>query len=160
MWAFTRAATPEGIRGHKRVTVNGMRFVIRKLNPLIDFPEDKMPQIFTSYVSRRPGADAPVEGPEASRKARESMYAVIRAGTVVPKIVQEEAKDDGVKASDLFRDPLLGPKLYIEIVAHSLNVFKGVKGLFFFHRIKLSLWMQWQKGTVEPQQKSLSPTAA
>jgi hypothetical protein len=159
MWPFARTATPEEIRGHKRVTVNGMRFVIRKLNPLIDFTEDKMPQIFTSYVSRRPGADVPVEGPEAARKARESMYAVIRAGTVVPKIVQEEAKDDGVRASDLFRDPTLGPKLYIEIVSHSLNVFKGVKGLFFFHRIKLSLWTQWRRDTDGAPQKSLTPAA-
>ena len=160
MWHFARAATPEEIRGHKRVKINGMQFVVRKLNPLIDFPEDKMPQIFSAYVSRRPVADVPVEGAEAIRKARESMYAVIRAGVVWPRIVQEAAKDDGLKASDLFREPSLGAKLYVEIVSHSLNVFKGVKGLFFFHRIRQSLLTQWRKDTAGPPQKSPSPVAA
>lgn len=155
MMFFGREATTADIRGHKRVRVNGMRFTIRRLNPLVDFTDGNMPQIFTAYYSRRPTVDAP-QTIETMKKAQADMYAVIRAGLVEPLIVAEEAKD-GLKASDLFRDPTMGPKLFIEIIAHSLQTFRGLKGLFFFHRIKLSLWTQWLKDMGVHRQKSHSP---
>ncbi len=155
MWPFRRAATVEEIRGHKRITVNGMKFVIRKVNPLLDFPGDKVPQIFTDFVSRRP--EAP-QTTESVKKAMEDTYAVLRAGVVDPVIEPEEAKA-GIKASDLFRDPTMGPTLFIEIVAHSLNMFRGVKGFFFSLRIKQSLWIPWLRDMGERRRRSLSQQA-
>jgi hypothetical protein len=159
MWPFSRAVTTEELRGHKRITVNGMRFTIRKLNPMIDFPADKMPQIFTSFVSRRPVDEEVKMTPEAIRKSQEDMYSVLRVGIVDPVIKAEDAKD-GLKASDLFRDPSMGPKLFIEIIAHSLQTFRGLKGLFFFHRIKFSLWTEWLKGMGKRRQELFSQVEA
>jgi hypothetical protein len=158
MLFFTRAATPEEIRGHKKIVVNGMRFVIRKLNPLLDFPDGRVPQIFTAYVSRRPAPATPPETTDAEvKRAREEMCAIILAGVVEPRLAAEDAKE-GIKATDLFRDPSLGIKLYFEVMAHSLNVFKGIKGQFFFLRIKLWLWMRWLKDMGVRRRMSLSPT--
>ena len=159
MWPFRRNATRYEIMGFKRVTINGMKFVIRRLNPLLDFPEDKIPQIFTSYISRRPARDKPEPEPTVAAllKAQQDMHAVIEAGVVEPKIAKEGA--EGICASDMFRDPTMGPKLYIEIISHSLNTFKGLRGVFFFHRIKLSLWIAWLKGMGEHRRKSYSRTA-
>lgn len=160
MWPFTRAATPEQIRGYKKIRVNGMRFVIRKLNPMIDFPDDKMPQIFTSYVSRRPAPAVPPETTEVERqRAKEEMCAIIQAAVVEPALVREDAKD-GLKPMDLFRDPTMGVKLYFEVLAHALNRFSGVKGQFFFLRIKLWLWTRWLKDMGEHRLKSPSLKAA
>lgn len=156
MWPFGRSATLEEVRGHKTVKVNGMKFTIRRLNPLVDFPTDKIPQIFTSFKTRRP--DVASDSPESLRRAQEDMYNTLRAGLVDPPLVQEEAKE-GMKASDLFRDPTMGPKLFIEIVSHSLTVFRGLKGLFFFHKTKYWLWTLWLKDMGERRLKSLSPMA-
>lgn len=139
MWPFTRAATVEELKGYKRVRIKGMRFVIRRLNPLLDFESDKIPTIFTAAHPRR-GANKtpPPVTPEAAARAEQDMYAIIAAGVVEPAL-----SPDGLTPKDLFRDMQIGTGLYIEIVAHSLNVFRGLKGLFFFHRIKLLLWMRW-----------------
>ena len=156
MWPFKKKSAEEILRAYKTVKINGMKFKIRKLNPLLDFPENSIPQIFTSTPARAV-KEAPITEKDAKRSI-ESLYDVIRAGVVDPVIVAEGK--DGIKASDLFRDPTMGPKLYIEIVSHSLNTFKGLKGLFFFHRIKLSLWMSWLKDMGERRQALLSQMEA
>jgi hypothetical protein len=153
MWPFSKDATLAAVKGYKKISVNGMRFTIRRLNPLKDFPADKMPQIFTDFQSRRP--EVQVDSPAALKKAQEDMYAILKAGIVEPEIVAEEAKD-GIKASDLFRDTTMGPKLFIEIVSHSLTVFRGLKGVFFSARTRLWLWMRWLKGMGVHRRMSLS----
>lgn len=152
MWPFTRAATVGELKGYKRVRIRGMRFVIRKLNPMLDFEADKMPTIFTAAHPRR-GANKtpPPMTPEAAERAEEDMYAIIAAGVVEPVLSK-----DGLTPKDLFRDIGIGTALYIEIVAHSLNVFRGLKGLFFFHRIKLSMWIRWLNGMADLRRKSSS----
>lgn len=152
MWPFTKAATVEELRGHKRIRVKGMRFVIRKLSPLLDFESDKIPTIFTSTHPRR-GANKnpPPATPEALKRAEEDMYGIIAAGVVEPAL-----SADGLTPKDLFRDMQIGTALYIEIVAHSLNVFRGLKGLFFFHRIKLLLWMRWLSDMADLRRKPSS----
>lgn len=159
MWPFSKKATAEAIRGHKKICVNGMNFVIRKLNPIVDFPNGKIPQIFTSFISRRPAKENPPPPTEDSiKKVQEDMYDVIRMGVIDPAIEPETAKE-GLKASDLFRDPTMGPQLYIEILAHSLNAFRGLRGLFFFHKIRHLLLTQWRKGMEAHRRKLRSPMA-
>lgn len=152
MWPFSRSPRKEELRGEKRISVNGMRFTIRRVNPIIDFPADRIPQIFTDFVSRRPKQE-PSSIPDI-KKAQEDMYAIIRAGVVSPEL-STDAKS-GITVDDLFRDPTLGPKLYIEILAHSLNTFRGIRGFFLFHKIKLSFWMEWLRGMELRRQASLS----
>lgn len=144
MWPFKPNLSVEKLRGYRKIVINGMAFTIRKLNPLIDFRSDQIPQIFTDYESAR--ARIP-DTPQTAKKAQEDMYAVIHAGVVSPDLVPE-GKKDGLNPSDLFRDPTMGLKLYYEIIYHSLNHFKGFKRLFFWIGIKLSLLMLYANGTV------------
>ena len=155
MWPFSRALTKDRLEAHRRIRINGMRLTIRRLNPLLDFPVDKMPQIFADFVSRR-GQREP--GAADLKRSLEDMVAIIEAAVVDPPLARDGK--EGIHARDLFRDPTLGPKVYIEILAHSLNVFRGIKGVFFYHRIKWSLWIQWRSGMAQPRPISSSPTAA
>ena len=141
MWPFRRRQSKEDFQGYKRVTINGMRFTIRRLNPLLDFSLEKMPQIFSDYLTRRVQKEDKVTTLAELKRQQDDMLGIIRAGVVEPKL-----SEDGISAADLFRDPTLGPKLYIEILAHSLSLFRGIKGVFFYQKIKWSLWIQWLKG--------------
>ncbi|HEA21481.1 MAG TPA: hypothetical protein ENH87_11235 [Pricia antarctica] len=133
------------LQGFKKIKVGGMRFVIRKLNPLLDFPHDKIPQIFTSYESRRPIDPNRQIQPQEMAKIQKDMYDVIRAGVTEP-VLHADGKD-GLCAEDLFRNIDIGYPLYFEIIAHSLNQFKGLKKLFFSIKIKRLLYTEWRKNT-------------
>jgi len=74
----------------------------------------------------------------------------VQAGLVKPELVpvgkgDQRGKEDGITVDDIFRDEDLAIKLYIEILAHSLNRFKGMRGLFFSIRIKHLLSTEWRK---------------
>lgn len=123
-----------------------MLFVIKKVNPFLDFPADKVPQIFTDYISRRK-VDPLAQPTQAEiQKIQEQMYAYVKAGVahiVAGKeklpLVEREKKEEGVTVEDLFRDQQMGYKLYWEIMNHSLNQFKGLRGVFF--SIKRRFWL-------------------
>lgn len=122
----------EQLQGHKVIKVCGQKFTIRKINPLIDFPADKMPQIFTTFKSERK-TDKSAYSPAA---IMEQMLRVIEAGVVTPPLVpvgkgDKRGKEDGLTAEDIFRDEETGVKLFQEIMLHSLNRYRGLKGLFF-----------------------------
>lgn len=131
----------ERLQDLKKIKAGGMRFTIRRINPLLDFTSDKMPQIFTEVLSVRK------EDPNRTRtnaellKMQEDMYSIIEAGVVEPQLVpigvgEKRGKEGGITVEDLFRDPAIGYDLYMKILDHSLNRFKGIKKLFFSIRTK------------------------
>lgn len=136
---FSKKPTKERLRQYKTVKISGMKFVIQKLNPLVDFTADKMPQIYTAYISRRkPNPEQQVS--EATlRKSNEDIKNIISAGLVPDKI------DQDINIEDIMSDSYLALKLYTEILAHSLNMYKGLRGLFFSAKIKRLLHLEYQK---------------
>lgn len=141
MWPFRRKKSLiEQLRGYKKITVGGMRFTIKRINPLLDFTSQTMPQIFTDFKSIK---DAPtLNDPTIQKKIQEDMYAVIQAGVVEPSLVKED-----IKVEDLFRDPDIGVNLYREILEHSFNKFKGLKKVFFSITTKYKSYIAYRKLT-------------
>ena len=152
----------EKLQRHKTVKVFGDRYVIRKINPLLDFSYDTMPQIFSSFISKRPVTET-VPHPSQIQKAMKEMKLIVQVGLVNPKLVpvgkgEKYRQEDGITIDDLFVDTELGTRLYLEILAHSLNQFKGLKGLFFSLRTRHSLFTEWRKNMANDPLKSCSPT--
>ena len=153
MWPFASKPDKAALQGHKSVNVNGHRFVIRKVNPLVDFKDDEMPQIFTAYMSRRKKAEVDKQdGQAAAVRALNDVRAMIKAGLVQPALVPELPGDqvgseEGITIRDIVRDEDTASKLYVEILLHSLNRFRGIKGIFFSARNRLALSMQSQSVT-------------
>ena len=132
-----KTPTLEKLRGHKKLKINGMTFVIKRINPLVDFPANKMPQIVTEMnMARRPLNPNPSQL-EVKRQIQD-MMATIEAGVVEPELGPIGSKGK-LTAEDLFRDPNMGLKLFHEIMNHSLNRFRGLRRVFFSIGIKLSL---------------------
>lgn len=130
-----------------------MRFTIKKVNPFLDFPSDKIPQIFTDkQISQSPRPD-----PNAYKMTFKNMIAFIEAGVVDPELIpigvgDKKGKEAGITAEDLFRDPTLGIKLYHAIYEHSLNHFRGLKRVFFSIGIKLSILTMYASDMVSALQ--------
>lgn len=160
MWPFAYKPTKEDLLGLKKISVHGASFVIKKLNPLLDFPPEKMPQIFSTFMSRRQKKEQ--ENLEATaRRNLEDMYSIVEAGVVSPELVKigkgdSRGKEDGITVEDLFRSGDLGQQLYFEILAHSLNRFRGLKGIFFTRSIRRQLYTAWQKTMAKDLATSLS----
>ena len=147
MWPFSRSITKNELAEVKTIHINSFKFKIRKINPILDFSQDKMPQIFTDFISRRQRKEENTF--ETSKRNQMDMYAMIEAGLVDPALVKVglgdlRGKEEGLTIEDLFRDSELGIKLYFEILTHSLNRFKGLKGVFFSIRLKRNLLMSWR----------------
>lgn len=154
------------LQGQKTVRIFGGKYVIRKINPLLDFPYDRIPQIFSSFQSKRPVVETkPL--PIQLQKNLEDMKSIVTAGIVNPVLVpigkgDKHRRESGITVDDLFVDVELGTKLYIEILAHSLNKFRhgiidNMRGLFFSIRIKLLLSTLWQKNLSDNLSTSYSP---
>lgn len=144
MW-FRRNPSLESLRGIKRVKIKGVKFTIRRVNPLMDFPSDKLPQLFTEITTRR-SQDLKTFSPQQMEIFRDQMLAYVQAGVVEPALVASgrgdaRGKEDGITAEDLFRDPDMGMRLYFEIVHNSLNVFTGFKGVFFSIKKRLFVFI-------------------
>lgn len=156
------APSKAGLQGRKSVSVNGSRFVIRKVNPLLDFAEHNMPQIFTEYLSRRkPAEKAPNE--RSLQRTMADLKAMLSAGLVEPALVpvglgETKGNEPGITVEDLLRDEDTAMKLYWEIVIHSLNRFKGLRGVFFSASLRLRLWTTLANATVAAP--ATSPSAA
>lgn len=142
----------------KRVRVNGWKFTIRRINPILDFPADRMPQIFAEAVSRRAPAEKPVKA--AEDRALEDFKSFISRGVVHPLV---GLKDDGkcdFTVDDLLRDGDTAQKLYAEIMFHSLAAFRGLRGFFLSVKTRLSLAIAFQKNTASAPPISPSDQAA
>lgn len=137
MW-FSRTPTKESLQGYKCVKVNRSKFTIRRINPLLDFASDKIPQIFTSYYNRR-GTPEVTE----AKKIREFVMSVVEVGLVEPPL--SPRGKEGITVDDIFRDEELGNKLYFEIMFHSLLRFRGIKKLFFWIKTKYLLYIIYRK---------------
>jgi hypothetical protein len=161
---FKKRLDKQSLQDLKTVKVGGFTFVIRKVNPLIHFAFDKIPQIFTAYsTKRKPESD--FTNPSVLAKAYEDMKAVVIAGLVKPDIIavgkgELKGKEAGITVDDIFIDEEVGVKLYLEIIAHSLNKFKGIKGLFFSIKIRRLLFTEWQKPSASYPAKSPSQTGS
>lgn len=152
MWPFRRTPSKEDLQGHKRIKIGGYDFVIRRINPLLDFRPDNVPQVFASFVSRRKRSQDQVQPESQTRKALDDMAAVIEAGVVSPRLVpvgekEKRGIEDGITVEDLLRWSDVRDELYVAIIAWSLSLFRGVKGAFFFQAKKRELWMSLQKDT-------------
>lgn len=133
--------------GVKEVKIGKFKFLIKKINPILDFHPDKIPQIFTYYQSKRPITDK-VPSELEIRRVYESMYAVIEAGLYEPKLSKMENGDNkwhekGLTLRDLFLEESLGYGLYIAIMAHTMNRFKGMLSGFFLRKIRHLLSIRW-----------------
>lgn len=146
---FGRQSLIAKLHGHKKIKVNGIEFTIRKLNPLLDFEADEMPALFTDFVSRRKGdPDKAAETPyETAKKSLKDIQLVLKAGIVEPKIVEtkSESNPEAIRLDDICANMDTAFNLYVEILTHSLNRFKGVRGLFFSARTRLSLYTAFRK---------------
>lgn len=131
------------LRQYKTVRINGIKFVIKKINPLLDFAPEKMPQIFTDFQSQRPVDPDQKSKPDSLRKNLESMGEMIEAGLVKPEI----GKD--VELQDILTDTIVAFKLYTEILIHSLNMFRGLKGVFFCTRLRHHIYTTWRRNLVK-----------
>ena len=149
--------------GLKRIVIHGMRFTIRRVNPLMDFPIDKVPQLFTEFQSQRKPDPTKPPTVEQITAMRDSMLAYIEAGVVDPRLVpvgtgDTKDKEDGITAEDLCRHQDMGMRLYWEILSHSLNTFRGIKGVFFSIKQKLLLSMLLRLGSGFSRWMSSPPT--
>ena len=159
MWPFARRPDKNRLLGRRRLNICGMRFVIRKINPLLDFPADKLPSIFT--VNR--ATPAHNNNPNILKKWQEDMAAVVQAVVVEPELVpvgkgEQRGKESGITVDDLFRDPEIGATLYREIIEHSLERFRGLSGLFFSTATRFLRWMRWRRDMDSARYPSFVPT--
>lgn len=129
------------LQGHKTVHIDGQKFVIRKINPIMDFLPENMPQIFTSLNPRRDISKA-----IDPKVLLSQMMNIVGAALVYPDLVaigkgDKKGKEDGITIDDIFRDQEVGSKLFFEVMIHSLNRFSGLKSLFFSLKIRLAYWI-------------------
>jgi len=159
----------EKLLGYKTVKVFGGKYVIRKINPLLDFSYDIMPQIFNAHLTRRQPKQEVNPHPTELQKNLKDMKTIVRVGLVSPELVpvgkgDKYRKEIGITVDDLFMDVELGSQLYLEILAHSLNKFRHgfldkMRGLFFSMRIRRMLYINYRKNMVNDQSTTFSQTA-
>ena len=153
MWPFSRGTAKERAGVEKVVRVNGSRYRIRRINPLLDFNSNDLPQVFSSIVpGRRPAVAATFQSMAQTHK---DMALVLQAGVVEPALVKvgvgaKSGNEGGLTAYDLLRDFDTALKLYIEIVDFSLHRLRGLKGLFFSTVRKLSWYALWRRSLGKP----------
>lgn len=141
MWPFGNKPCKKDLQGYRKVKAGGFVFTIRRINPLLDLPPDKIPQMFTSFQSVRPAPEKQREPkPEEMKRSVELMKAVLKAGVI-------DVRDGHIAAEDLFVDPEIGIKLYWEVLLHSQNRFRGIKKVFFYIKTRFWLFTTWRKIT-------------
>lgn len=156
MFWWSAARKKRRLLGLKDIRINGMRFTIRRVNPLMDFPASQVPQLFTeSPIYAKVDASKSFT-PLQAENMRQTILSFIQAGVVEPKLVpigkgDQRGKEPGITSEDLFRDPDMGIRLYFEILHNSLNVFSGIKGVFFSIKKKLWLFMHLRLSTAVNQ---------
>ena len=157
MWLFNHKPTKASLQEHKKISVGGSKFIIRKINPLADFNVNHMPQIFSSFQSRRRPEDPSIS---QQQRALIDMKAVVEAGLVSPELVPVSKSKEGITVDDIFRDSEIGMALYWEIIIHALNRFKGIRGIFFSAKMRRQLQMLLQDAiTKDPVISSSLPVS-
>lgn len=147
MWPCKTPTEKEKILDLKTIKVGGLKFTIKKINPLLDFPADRMPQIFTDFLDKYQ-ANNKANPSETELKSFDSnIKPVLQAGIYRPifePVGEGEAygKEKGLTIQDLFIDREIAYKLFSEIMEHSLNRFKGLAKLFFSIRVRLLRFTQ------------------
>jgi hypothetical protein len=141
MWPLTKKLSKDILSNTKSIKVHGFKFRIRKINPLIDFEGDDIPELFTIYQKPKV-LPTNINLEFKIKQFQKDMRTTIKAGLVEPNL---EDNPDKITMDDLFRDPDLAYALYSEIVAHSLKRFSGMKGLFFYLKTKLSLFIHYRQ---------------
>lgn len=147
MGLFNREPSKAKLRQYKRIKVGGMKYTIQKINPVLDFPVNKMPQIFTDFQSKRK-TDKVVMNEAVLRRNYEDMKSIILAGVVKPDLADT--------IDDIMSDFTIALSLYIEVLTHSLNCFRGLKGLFFSTKIRRSMYISYQKNLTNSHQNMYS----
>ena len=145
---MSQATIKSKLQGHKAVEIDGQKFVIRKINPVLDFLPEQMPQIFTASNGKRDMSQ--VVSPKVML---EQMMRVVEAAVVEPELVligkgEKRGKEDGLTIEDIFRDQDTGAKLFKEVMLHSLNRFKGLKSVFFSVKMRLKFWIESQRAII------------
>lgn len=161
MWPFSKRPEKGAFQKFKRVKVGGMQFTIRKINPLLDFPGEQLPQIFVSAPQKKMPETV---AEETTKRQIADMKMIVRAGVVDPPMSaagkgEAFGRESWLTVDDLFRDPEMGLRLYIEVMAHSLNHFSGLKGVFFSIKLRHTLFIIWRKLMAAPQLMYCSPKA-
>jgi len=141
--------TKDNLQGHKNVVVHGQRFTIRRINPLLDFPNGQIPQMFSTFAPLPPPDDGPALETHA-KKTMAHMMVVVEVGVVEPALVPVgkgdlRGKESGLTTEDLFRDPEVGRDLYLAILEHSLFRLKGWKRPFFWLANRAWRYTHWQR---------------
>lgn len=131
------------LQQHVKVKVGSAVYTIRRINPVLDFPVERMPTIFSAYASARKVDPVKAAAAMDPRKSLEEMMMVVRAGVVEPALVEAgkgdaKGREEGITVEDLFRDPSHGANLYLAIMGHTLDRFRGLKKVFFSRKIRLS----------------------
>ena len=140
------------LNGYKTVKVCSSKFVIRRINPVLDFDLEHMPQIFTGFQTQRKTDKTPFD----NKAVVAQMMRVVEAGLVDPPLAPvgagvKRGKEDGITIEDIFRDEECGYKLYTEIMLHSLNKFSGLKKVFFSIKIRLAYYIALARLTADYQ---------
>jgi len=133
--------TKAKLQGHKSVKIDGQKFIIRKINPVLDFMPEQMPQIFTAMSSRRDMSQT-----VNPKVILDQMMRIVEAAVVCPALIpvgkgESKGREAGLTVEDIFRDEETGSRLFAEVMIHSLNRFKGLKSLFFSVKTRLLFWI-------------------
>ena len=72
----------EQLQQHKRVKIFGSWYTIRKINPLLDFSYEAMPQIFTAHFSNRPVDKTAITNITQLQNALKDMKIIVSVGLV------------------------------------------------------------------------------
>lgn len=144
MWPFDKEPTKADLQAHRKVSLGGYKFIIRRVNPLLDFEPDRMPQIFKApSLKDRNKANKPLKPAEA-KKMMEDMVAVLEAGVVSPELVptgrgSKQGSEEGITAQDILRWDDVGADLYTEIISWSLVQYRGLRGAIQFSANKAAM---------------------
>jgi hypothetical protein len=139
-----------GLNDYKKISLGGAVYTIRKINPMLDFPADRCPSVFTAQSPSRRGT-----GPIDPKRAIEDMMNIVRAGLVDPPLADPKAKNsDLITVEDIFRVPEHGADLYLAIMDHTLNRFRGLRRLFFTHRSRQAFYTAYRKAMEADQAQS------
>lgn len=136
-----KAPDKAALQERKRVSIGTGVYTIRRINPLLDFSVERMPTVFSSYVSPRKVDPLKAAAAVDPKRAIDEMMSVVRAGVVEPVLVEPgkgdaRGREAGITVEDLFRDAQHGTELYLAIMDHTLNRFTGLRKVFFSHRIR------------------------
>ncbi len=148
MWPFRTKSTLEKLRGHKKIKINGLQFVIKRINPLVDFPDDRMPSIFTDKVKAdQPENTPPLTNQKRMEELKEDVGMILSAGLVDPSVKNDQGIGD-ITIDELFLDPTACIKLYIEIMRNSIQALDWKQRVFFWIAAKSLFLTFFLSGTV------------